>query len=501
LFCGDEDLVVVLPLSRNASQKLGAGLRGPAFRPSEFLDVVPITPNVVIGVTAQDLVLERWKLKTSPEEGPSAGNRELQQRVPAGLSDFSGLISSFEGGLRLFVEHVALRLFLFAGNRIHAYDLSSLQALYTLTVAVDGEPLGGWLEEVELLARWDYGKAFLAYQQEGLSVSMWSTSDGKARGKIEAVMGLLCCDISHAEVGTLEAGVQPLTSAVAVTLEVDGEIRLFKEEAGGHGECEWRQFGSVQSVGLIVEVKLERKLMLALSHREDGSSGTVHVWDLAFEGAVSYRSREFARTGNNNNNNIQTITITLTTKTTTLTTTTTPTTLTTTLTTTPTTLTTTTALPGLQTGLRPGMVAPLWRCASYLKTCLKLGFASGDFLMCCCWFCCFLLLFIFHFCVLRPKQLQGKLGLARPGCYCCCHFCYCYYVCCHCDVVVVAVVGGDSFFVVVVADVGGDVAVIVTMFVVIVVLVVVIVVIVVILVKAWQARRRPFLWGSLTFAG
>ena len=56
------------------------------------------------------------------------------------------------------------------------------------------------------------------------------------------------------------------------TLETDGGVRVF-----ARASTDWQLIAEVLSVSLVVEVKLERQVLVAVSHSEDGK-GTVHVW-------------------------------------------------------------------------------------------------------------------------------------------------------------------------------------------------------------------------------
>eukprot|EP00438_Fugacium_kawagutii_P034816 Skav226553 [mRNA] locus=scaffold421:281242:281895:- [translate_table: standard] len=107
---------------------------------------------------------------------------------------------------------------------------------------------------------------------------MWSTADGSDRGCITSDCELICCDISHD------------THEIVVTLEIDGEIRVFKRASEYEAIAEGAQFPEswelVRSVSLdapIVEVKIERSLLLAVTHSEDGERGAIHVWKLPME--------------------------------------------------------------------------------------------------------------------------------------------------------------------------------------------------------------------------
>ncbi|CAK9101196.1 WAP domain-containing protein [Durusdinium trenchii] len=179
-------------------------------------------------------------------------------------------------GLRLFVEHVAGRLFLFAGASIYAFDLHSLEELYVLIVPTDEALDETRCGDQEILARWDYGLAFLAHQAEGREVAVWSTQDGAHRGHIRSGCELLCCDISHNS-----------SSAIVATLETDGEIRLFTSQASDGTQATWECSISVSVESLeespiqpIVEVKLEQSVLLAVTHSEDGATGVIHVWEI-----------------------------------------------------------------------------------------------------------------------------------------------------------------------------------------------------------------------------
>ena len=99
---------------------------------------------------------------------------------------------------------------------------------------------------------------------QGRQVTLWSTADGVGQGYLRSGCPLLCCDISHADAG-----------AIVATLETDGEIRIFRGIDGT-----WEFVIGISTVVLVVEVKLERSLLLAVSHTEDGASGTIHVWEM-----------------------------------------------------------------------------------------------------------------------------------------------------------------------------------------------------------------------------
>lgn len=108
---------------------------------------------------------------------------------------------------------------------------------------------------------------------------MWSTADGSHRGRITSDCELICCDISHDN-----------AHEIVVTLEIDGEIRVFKRAseyeaiAGGpHFQELWELVRSVSLDAPIVEVKIERSLLLAVTHSEDGERGAIHVWKLQME--------------------------------------------------------------------------------------------------------------------------------------------------------------------------------------------------------------------------
>eukprot|EP00439_Symbiodinium_sp_Y106_P035983 s4793_g4.t1 len=241
LFCGDAEHVGILPMTSTA------GSSHPSFRPADFLDVVPVTPHSVIGVSLA-LDLERWCFK---EKASCTG------RSPTGLEK-----EDPTEDLRLFVEHVAARLFVFAGVHIHAFDLVSLEKTYVVSAP-------SWERHAEqLLARWDYGEAFVAYQVEGCEACIWSTSDGADLGKIASGNQFLCCDITSFAFG----GSQKLVA----TLETDGGIRVFTNVLS-----EWHLAQAVQTLSLVVEVKLERHLLVAVSH--SAGAGSVHLWHLGFD--------------------------------------------------------------------------------------------------------------------------------------------------------------------------------------------------------------------------
>lgn len=95
-------------------------------------------------------------------------------------------------------------------------------------------------------------------------MAVWRTSSGAAEDGVRATSGaLLCCDLSHDEVPLL------------VTLETDGEIRLY-----GLCQGQWRRVAQVTTALPGVEVKLERRLLLAVGHAEDGLTGAVHAWEV-----------------------------------------------------------------------------------------------------------------------------------------------------------------------------------------------------------------------------
>ncbi|OLP97072.1 hypothetical protein AK812_SmicGene20600 [Symbiodinium microadriaticum] len=241
LFCGDAEHVGILSMTS------AAGSSHPSFRPADFLDVVPVTPHSVIGVSLA-LDLERWCFK---EKASCTG------RSPTGLEK-----EDHAEDLRLFVEHVAARLFVFAGIYIHAFDLLSLEKTYVVSAP-------SWERHAEqLLARWDYGEAFVAYQVEGCEACIWSTSDGEDLGKITPGNQLLCCDITSFTFGG--------SKKLVATLETDGGIRVFT-----NAQSEWRLAQAVQTLSLVVEVKLERHLLVAVSH--SAGTGSVHVWHLGFD--------------------------------------------------------------------------------------------------------------------------------------------------------------------------------------------------------------------------
>ncbi|CAJ1331185.1 unnamed protein product [Effrenium voratum] len=216
MFSGDDEQVSILPLTCTTSSN------PPSFRPADFLDVVPISPGEVIGV-APSLELERWCFSGQEPHGAVC-----RCRVSSGLVSGDAL-----EGLRLFVEHVAEMLFLFAGCDIHAFRLGSLQKVYTHVVPTDRPHDDTRCGDQEILARWDYGRIFLAHQAEGRQVTLWSTADGVGQGYLRS--------------------------------GIDGT---------------WEFVIGISTVVLVVEVKLERSLLLAVSHTEDGASGTIHVWEM-----------------------------------------------------------------------------------------------------------------------------------------------------------------------------------------------------------------------------
>eukprot|EP00913_Durusdinium_trenchii_P031627 g29617.t1 len=136
-----------------------------SFRPADFLDVVPISPSEVVGVT-RALDLERWCFS---DEMCQTARDTCSCRVKSNLAADDDVLE----GLRLFVEHVAGRLFLFAGASIYAFDLHSLEELYVLIVPTDEALDETRCGDQEILARWDYGLAFLAHQAEGREVAVW----------------------------------------------------------------------------------------------------------------------------------------------------------------------------------------------------------------------------------------------------------------------------------------------------------------------------------------
>ena len=106
---------------------------------------------------------------------------------------------------------------------------------------------------------------------------MWSTSDGASRGHIRSKCEILCCDLSHNHL-----------HEILVTLEIDGEIRLFKrpsefDTATSDGADLWEFVRKVSLRAPIVEVKVERSLLLAVTHSENGESGAIHVWEVLTE--------------------------------------------------------------------------------------------------------------------------------------------------------------------------------------------------------------------------
>eukprot|EP00931_Biecheleriopsis_adriatica_P050514 TRINITY_DN29253_c0_g1_i1.p1 TRINITY_DN29253_c0_g1~~TRINITY_DN29253_c0_g1_i1.p1 ORF type:complete len:498 (-),score=99.53 TRINITY_DN29253_c0_g1_i1:16-1488(-) len=283
IFCGNAECVLALPMAAGSECAR-------AFRPAEFLDVVPIAAGEVVGVSL-DLRLERWRLAAEKE-----GDATLLCHAISGLEPEEGSRDAscvFEG-LRLFVEHVARRIFLFAGRRILAFDMASLEQLYALLVPIAETEKVSRCDDVEAtLARWDYGRSFLAYQQEGYRVGVWSTLNGASLGQVKSHHQLLCCDVTHIanDAERPEVSSRKSSCALLATLEVDGHIRLFIEEAGG----DWQQVAVVGTASLVVEVKLERSLLLAVSHLDDSSSGTVHVWDVSCGGIDNHRARDFDR--------------------------------------------------------------------------------------------------------------------------------------------------------------------------------------------------------------
>ena len=107
-------------------------------------------------------------------------------------------------------------------------------------------------------------------------MTVWSTPDGSSQGHIKSTCELLCCDISHSKV-----------FVIVVTLETDGEIRLFTKQ-GANRQAAWIFFTSISPqlfVEPIVEVKLERSVLLAVTHSEDGASGTIHTWEIHLKGS------------------------------------------------------------------------------------------------------------------------------------------------------------------------------------------------------------------------
>lgn len=107
-----------------------------------------------------------------------------------------------------------------------------------------------------------------------MQVMMWSTADGTGRGRIRSDCELLCCDISHNDL-----------CEILVTLEIDGEIRLFKNLLVGDRRVEtfrnsWELATNISLSVPVVEVKVERSLLLAVSHSENGEQGAIHVWEI-----------------------------------------------------------------------------------------------------------------------------------------------------------------------------------------------------------------------------
>jgi len=260
-----------------------------------FLDVAPVAPWQFIAVT-HALALERWCLNPGmPAECVCQRSLPLQVEV--------------EDGLRLFIEHVANRLFVFNGEEIVAFELESLDLQYSITYE------GGRNEELDavaLLARWDYGRTFLLYQQEATLVSVWSTLSGDPLGCIHTSLGLLCCDLTHLSSSSSsrsssssnirEQVPEPL---ILATLQVDGNIRLYRKDGTSD---EWVTLKVIVSWSdhqpfTIVEVKLEGSLLVAVSSdRCNGgwaprwSQGAVHVWDIGDGKADGHRMRYFSAT-------------------------------------------------------------------------------------------------------------------------------------------------------------------------------------------------------------
>ena len=102
----------------------------------------------------------------------------------------------------------------------------------------------------------------------GCEACIWSTSDGADLGKIASGNQFLCCDITSFAFG----GSQKLVA----TLETDGGIRVFTNVLS-----EWHLAQAVQTLSLVVEVKLERHLLVAVSH--SAGAGSVHLWHLGFD--------------------------------------------------------------------------------------------------------------------------------------------------------------------------------------------------------------------------
>ncbi|CAK0842625.1 unnamed protein product, partial [Prorocentrum cordatum] len=278
LFYGDLAEMRARPLCAEAWGRASAPAA--AFRPAEFLDVVPVSPSEVVGVTPS-LALERRELVPG-------GSRLLLRRA-------SGPASGDGDGGRLFVEHVAGLLFWFVGGVVRAFELQTLELRYAVSHEqdVDEDPVAS-ASELELFSRWDYGRTFVTYEQEGHLVSVWGTATGSSEGCLETSAALLCCDVSHATLGA--AGQEDI--AIVVMLQADGHIRLCAQEAPG----EWwirsvvapGEHACTSPLYAYVEVKLERCLLLAVSHSEDGQHGAAHAWSLDARGASAHRWRCFA---------------------------------------------------------------------------------------------------------------------------------------------------------------------------------------------------------------
>lgn len=264
IFWGDEHEMHLAPVPGTTGE-LGAAA---SFQPSSFLDVAPLTPMVLLGVT-HDLRLECWQVR------PKHGCERLRQAATRLEGDASQ-------GVRVFVEHVASCVFVFIGRTIHAFDVHTLWKRYHLEASgTDGE----------LSARWDYGQAFLAYRQDSKEVLIWFTQTGQSLGRIEATVGLLFCDLTHTKFGH-----STTDTIIVATLEIDGLIRMYENGASS----DWRLLGSVSPTQfgmdmIVVEVKLQGQSLLAASHSEHGNGGRVHVWDIGTNGASSHRSRWFTR--------------------------------------------------------------------------------------------------------------------------------------------------------------------------------------------------------------
>ena len=95
--------------------------------------------------------------------------------------------------LRVFVEHLTSRVFIFARSRVFAYDLTTLEYVYS--VHHIGIPLQN--QEEELCARWDTGHSFLLWHADGQRASVWCIADGSAHGEVETGLPLISCDLSH----------------------------------------------------------------------------------------------------------------------------------------------------------------------------------------------------------------------------------------------------------------------------------------------------------------